>query len=100
MEKDARLRVALAALRERFGDAIEIVDHWDADLLAAGIARRGQRTRLVYVAVLPEQDGLYDVALEVPPGSESALPFEEAGWRRGLVLSEVADVVASHLGLV
>src|SRR5204863_3101760 len=76
MKKDARLHVALAALRDRFGDSIEIVDHWDADLLAVGVARRGHRARLVYIAVLPKHDGHFDVALEVPAGSKPERPYE------------------------
>ena len=99
MEKDERLLVALASLRGRFGDAIEVVDHWDADLRAVGISRRGEETRLVYMSVVPDQEGHFDLALEVPPQPSSGVPFEDGGWRRGLVLSEVADVVALHLGL-
>lgn len=99
MEKDERLLVAVASLRGRFGDAIEIVDHWDADLRAVGISRRGEATPLVYLSVLPGGEERFDLALELPPQPSSVLPFEDGGWHRGLVLSEVADVVASHLGL-
>ena len=99
MQKDERLLAALASLRSRFGDAIEVVDHWDADLRAVGISRRGEATRLVYVSVVPDREGRFDLALELPPQQSSGLPFEDGGWRRGLVLSEVADVVALHLGL-
>ena len=99
MEKDERLLVAVASLHRRFGDAIEVVDHWDADLLAVGVSRRGEGTRLVYVSVVPDQYGRFDVALELPQRPSSSLPFEDGGWRRGLVLSEVADVVALQFGL-
>jgi hypothetical protein len=99
MEKDERLLVALASLRGRFGDAIEVVDHWEGDLLAVGISRRGEATPLVYVSVVPDQDGRFDLALELPPKPSSGMPYEDGGWRCGLILSEVAEVVASHLGL-
>jgi hypothetical protein len=99
MEKDERLLAALAGLRGRFGDAIDVVDHWDADLRAIGISRRGGGARLVYLSLVPDQEGRFDVALELPPASPFTLPFEDGGWRRGLVLSEVAEVVALHLGL-
>jgi hypothetical protein len=99
MEKDDRLRAAVAGLRGRFGDAIDLVDYWEADLRAIGISRRGERTRLVYLSLASEQEGRFDVALELPPRSSSGLPFENGGWHHGLVLSEVADVVAVHLGL-
>jgi len=97
MVKDDRLLAALASLRGRFGDAIELVDHWDGDLLAIGISRRGEATRLVYVSVLPDREGRFDVALELPPKEGSDLPYEDGGWHHGLDLSEVFDVVASHL---
>jgi hypothetical protein len=43
--------------------------------------------------LVPDQEGRFDVALELPPTSNSGLPFEAGGWHYGLVLSEVADVV-------
>jgi hypothetical protein len=100
MEKDERLLVARASLRGLFGAAIEVVDHWDADRRAVGISRRDEPGRLVYLSVVPEQEGRFDLALALPPQPNSGLPFQDVGWRRGLVLSEVADVVASHLGLL
>ena len=96
VQKDDRLIAALAGLRDRFGDAIEVADHWDADLRAVGISRRGEWTRRVYVSLARDQEGRLDVALELPPKVSSGLPFEESGWHHGLILSEVADVVALH----
>ena len=71
MEKDERLLAALKSLRDRFGDAIDVVDHWDADLRAVGISRQGTGGRLVYLSLVPGQQRLFDVALELPPASEA-----------------------------
>jgi hypothetical protein len=99
VEKDARLLAAVADLLDRFGDAVELVDHWDADLLAIGISRRGERTRLVYVSMLPDQEARFGVALEISPRVGADLPYEDGGWHRGLTLSEVTGVATAHLGL-
>lgn len=70
-------------------------------LTVARSASRAEVNRggFVYLSVVPEHEGRFDLAFELPPQPNSDLPFQEAGWRRGLVLSEVAGVVASHLGL-
>ncbi len=90
---------AIATLRTRFGDAIEVVDHWDADLLAVGISRRGEPEPLVYVSAVRDQEGRFDLALELPPQLGSETPYKDSSWRRDLGLPEVIDVVALHLGL-
>lgn len=99
MEKDDRLLAAVARICDRFGASVELVDYWDADLLALGISRRDEPKRLVYVSMLPDQDGRFDVSLELPPRAGSERPYEDAGWHYDLTLGEVFELVASHLGL-
>jgi hypothetical protein len=99
MVKDESIMAVIATLRSQFGDAIDVVDHWDTDLLAVGITRRGEPEPLVYVSAILDQERIFDLALELPPQPGSELPYEDGGWRLGLALAEVADVVGVHLGL-
>jgi hypothetical protein len=97
--KDERLMVAIANLRSRFGDAIDVVDHWHTNPLAVGTWQRGKPEPSVYVTAVPDHDGRFDLALELPPQPRSELPYEDGGWCRGLGLAEMVDAVALHLGL-
>ena len=46
-----------------------VVDNWDADLCAIGIAKTEQPRRLVYVSTHGKKPGLYDYECEEPVGS-------------------------------
>jgi len=70
MEKDARIQKLLVLLQlEKRGWVI--VDHWDADLCAVGIATAGFPRKLVYVSVLGMPDGNYYFECESPTGAEA-----------------------------
>jgi len=43
-----------------------VVDNWDADLFAIGIARRGHPRRLVYISTFKQSPGRYYYECEVP----------------------------------
>ena len=99
MEKDPELIRAVDVLRRRFGDTMVLVDHWEADLTAVGIARRGAEQRLAYVSVKTGSAGArFYVALENPPELGSDLPYASAGDHDDLSLADAADIVAEHLG--
>ena len=48
----------------------QIVDHWEGDLTAIGVASRKEPRRLVYISVFDKADGLYDFECEEPSGPE------------------------------
>ena len=77
MEKDESIIGTLKDLRARFGDALMVVDHWDADLMAVGVSSPGHPDRLVYVCTFQRRPGHYYVDLESPPPSGSQLPYEQ-----------------------
>ena len=49
-----------------------VVDHWDADLFAIGIARKGHPRRLVYISTFKKSPGRYYYECEVPTSSDDA----------------------------
>ena len=53
MQKDDHILRMLANLRQRLGEgAFQIVDHWQADLRAVGIAHPDHEHRLAYMLML------------------------------------------------
>jgi hypothetical protein len=100
MEKDQELMAAVEFLRQRFGDAMAVVDHWESDPLAVGVARKDDERQLAYVSLKPAPEGSrFFVALEKPPAPGSYLPYDDAGNHGDLSLTEAADIVARHLGV-
>jgi hypothetical protein len=79
----------LVRLEQRFGrGGFQIVDHWDADLDAVGIAHPSNQELLAYIAVHGSED--YYVELELPCSAGSALPYSVAGEYRSVTFDRVA----------
>ncbi len=97
--KSAQIEQLVADLREELGSAsFDVVDHWEADLTAIGLACPSDHSRLVYVdAATPP---LFTAILEVAPEAGSDLPYADVGTHDELTLAELAQVVRSHLGIV
>ena len=67
-EKDRSIIQLLDRLRARLGaDAFDVVDHWEGDLCATGIAPPDNHDVLVCISTLGEPEGNYFVSLELPP---------------------------------
>lgn len=47
-----------------------VVDHWDADLFAIGIARKDNPRRLVYISTFKRSPGRYYYECEIPTRSD------------------------------
>ena len=99
MEKEPQLIAAVDEVRRHFGDSIEVVDHWDGDRLAIGIARRDDHQRLAYIKQI-ERAARFFVALEAAPVPGSDLPYAPAGEHDNLSIAEVIRVVGDHLRLL
>lgn len=101
MEKEPQLIAAVDEVRRQLGDSIEIVDQWDGDRLAVGIARRDEHQQLAYIAVKPtETADHFFVALETAPAPGSDLPYATAGEHDNLTLTDVVRVIGRHLRLL
>ena len=96
VHKDATIRRLLHRLdlaRRRW----IVVDHWEADLCAVGVAAVANPSRLVYVSTYGKAKGRFDYECEV--GSEGA-PDDYTGAGRGqdVAFDELVTVMEAHLG--
>lgn len=95
--KDPAILDTLKRLRSTFGDgAFVVVDHWDSDLNAVGIAKPDNRRVLVYFAAYG--NGYY-AELELPSPAGDDMPYRVVGRCSGLTFDQLARVVACHLAL-
>lgn len=82
MRKDASIWQLVGALAGRLdADQFQLIDHWDADLVAIGIARADDPARLVYVSTWQQPPGHY------------AFECEEAHPEHEHAVGERADTV-------
>lgn len=87
----------LDQLREVLGGAaFRVVDHWEADLRAVGVAHPRNQHLLACLA-LGERPGSYDIHLELPATDRSELPWTEAGSYTDVPFSELVRIVREHL---
>ena len=100
MPKADAIRRAVHHLEERLGKgAFQIVDHWEGDDLAIGVASCVAAQRLVYIASSNHSQHLYDCFLERAPTPQSGLPYECCGKFGAVSLDELVRLVSSHLGI-
>lgn len=93
--KDASIAQLLAVLPIR-EHAWVLVDHWDADRFAIGIASRMDQRRLVYISTFKQAPGRYYYECEVPRGSEPT-DFETTASGEGVALDELVRATVRHL---
>jgi hypothetical protein len=100
MTKDASIWSFLARLAAA-GDPAQwqVIDHWDGDLKAVGIARADSAQPLVYVSTWSQHAGLYAYECETaaPPGSE--LPYIAARQGERADFFHLLSVLREHLGI-
>ena len=81
-EKDPTIQRVIERLAGRFGrGAFAIVDHWDGDLCAIGIARPDDHGTLAYICTFGEPENCYYVELELPPPADSDMPNRSVSIR-------------------
>jgi hypothetical protein len=98
--KDPSIEELIGALGAHFGsDSFDIVDHWESDLCAIGIARRDDHRVLAYLSTLGRPEQPYYVELELPPDAGDDVPYRVAGQHHPSDFATLARLVGSHLGL-
>lgn len=98
-KKDESIARMLNELRAELGaDAFDVVDHWESDTSAIGIARRDDHGVLVYVSTYGRNSNQYWVSLEFPPRTDDSSPYVPAGERVVHGVQELVSVVRSHFG--
>ncbi|MGH3850515.1 MAG: hypothetical protein ACRDRT_12575 [Pseudonocardiaceae bacterium] len=97
LQKDQSVIRLLDGLRERLGlRAFDVVDHWEADSCAIGIARPDNHGVLVYISTNGEAGERCSVSLELPPQPGSDIPYTAAGDHDAASLDELAEIVRRH----
>jgi len=95
--KDKSIIRLLARLKLRLGpNAFEVVDDWDADLFAIGIARPDKPDVLVYICTFGRPPDEYFVSLELPPEQPSDLPYRPAGNFEVRGFEELVAIIRKH----
>jgi len=100
LKKDKSIHVLLEQLRVRLGSqAFEVLDHWDADLCAIGIARPESPIPLVYISTWRQPPGKYVVSLELSPERGSSAPYQSGGEHDGVDFEVLVSTIMRHLDL-
>ena len=100
LRKDGSIIRILDRLQELLGvGSFDVVDKWDADLCAVGIARPDDHGVLVYISTFKVHGEGCWVSLELPPNAGSDDPFTPGGDRDVANVGELADIVRQHFGL-
>ena len=73
-----------------------LLDHWDGDQLAIGIAAASNRRRLVYVSIDPAQPDRYNYICEVPNGPEPT-EFEHGRSDDNVSYDDLVAALEEHL---
>lgn len=95
VRKDTTIWEVIAQLASVFdGDRFQLVDHWDADLFAVGVASVKDERRLVYVSTYRKRRGMFDYDCEeadIHGESRSVLRSKD------VKIDELVRVVGDHL---
>jgi len=96
--KDESLRKLVAELLQRLPPrSFVVVDHWEADPLAIGLARPSEPDRLVYITSDRDVRGRYFMSRELPSNSD-LVPFRDGGADQFRDIDALARAIAVHLG--
>jgi hypothetical protein len=98
LEKDPAILQVLERLAARLGPkTFDIVDHWDCDLTAVGVANPKDHRILAYISTFGMPEGRYIVELELPPEPGRKLPYHIAHTQSGLDFEQLVAKVRTHL---
>ena len=95
--KHPSINALLDRLRADLGPkSFVVVDHWEGDLCAIGIAAPGDRQRLMYISTFPPEEPGFTVEREVA-SADSVLPYKGEGLVEVPTYSLLVDAVRQHL---
>jgi hypothetical protein len=100
LEKDTAIFELVDRLRASLGrSSFQVVDHWDADREAIGVAHPRDVRVLAYLA-LTADPLRYTVYLELPSKDDDEFPYSAAGEHHDVTFEELVGVVRQHLDVV
>jgi hypothetical protein len=99
-EKDPAINELLDCLHDRLGpDAFVLVDHWESDPCAVGIASPRDHGVLAYVSTFGQPPGRYDVEMELPPALGQDFPYRDAGRHADVDFETLTELIRRHLSI-
>ena len=99
LKKDKSITHLLTGLRAQLGaNFFDVVDHWQSDPRAVGIARPDNHGVLIYISTNNAQGEACSVSLELPPPPPSDAPYTAAGNHEAASFDELAQMVRKHFG--
>jgi len=98
LDKDPTVLAVLDRLAARLGPtAFDVVDHWDCDLTAVGVARPDDHRVLAYISTFNMPAERYVVELELPRDEAGGVPYTVARSRSAVDFGELVEMVRAHL---
>lgn len=95
--KDPSLERLIARLQLDLGPGeFDVVDHWESDLLATGIALPQDHRVLVYVCVQPGRDRFF-AERELSPEPGSDMPYRVIGESTAVTYATLLELIRDHL---
>ena len=96
LRKNNQTLQMLEQLKQRLGvGAFNVVDHWEGDLQAVGIAHPSDEYQLVYIAADQLSGKLY-VELETAARAGSQVPYSISGRYPSVTFDELVELVDTH----
>lgn len=96
-QKDRAINDVLERLRADLGDAsFTLVDYWDGDLCAVGVARPDDSRHLVYISTWPPGRGTFTYECE-RPSTDPGLLYESDGMVEHVSYEALRAAVQEHL---
>jgi hypothetical protein len=97
-QKDPSLRHLVSELQRRAPDGTFIVvDHWEMDPFAIGLASPAHPDQLAYISSLTAAEGKYFMSRELPSDSD-LVPFRDGGAEQYTDIDTLAAAILDHLG--
>ena len=97
MDKDPSITAIVDRLRSDLGpEAFDMLDHWDDDLCAVGIARPSDHRYLVYICTFPPEAGTISYECEKPPTDPERL-YSSDGMVESASYADLLAAVRQHL---
>lgn len=97
-EKDPLLLRLLEAVADALrGAPLVLVDHWDGDFFAIGIAAEREPNRLVYVSTLQQASGHCFIECETPDDSEAG--YASSQTEKSVPFARAVEIIRQHLRL-
>ncbi len=95
LHKHSSIWTFLSGLSDKLGwENYQVVDHWDADLHAIGVASLKDPARLVYVSTFQQMPGRYAFECEVSGADEMPVAVQRGP---ALDLDGIVEIIRSHL---